>query len=59
MGRMMQTNDRINQLRLRLREAQEHETTIHLQYMRAAAYVCRIREQLEDLLSTQHEDKPA
>jgi hypothetical protein len=59
MGRMMQTNDRINQLRLRLSEAQEHEARVHLQYMQAAAYVCRIREQLEDLLSTQHEDKPA
>jgi hypothetical protein len=56
---MMQTNDRINQLRLRLSEAQEHEAKVHLQYMQAAAYVCRIREQLEDLLSTQHEDKQA
>ena len=56
---MMQTNDRINQLRLRLSEAQQQEATIHLQYMKAAAYVCRIREQLEDLLSTQHEDKTA
>lgn len=55
----MQTNDRINQLRLRLSEAQEHEAKAHLQYMQSAAYVCRIREQLEDLLSTQHEDKPA
>ena len=54
---MMQTNDRINQLRLRLAEAHEHEAKVHLQYMQAAAYVCRIREQLEDLLSTQHEDK--
>jgi ribosome-interacting GTPase 1 len=56
---MMQTSDRINQLRLRLAEAQKHESTAHHQYMQAAAYVCRIREQLEDLLLTQHEDKQA
>jgi hypothetical protein len=52
----MQTSDRINQLRLRLAEAQQHETAIHVQYMKAAAYVCRIREQLEDLLTDRGAD---
>ena len=51
----MNNTEKVNQLRIRLSEAQLHSRRLHDQYMQAMAQECRIRERIEDLLSMPHD----